>query len=393
MLALAAISGASGFNLLIPLYVAALGYPVAVVGLLAALAAVAGMLARLPVAKLYAPQHARRLLLGACAIGTVSGAALPIMPEIVSFTGVLLINRAVSGFAATVYLARYLDLLGEGTDRRRAMGNYGGTQALGFTCASLFVGLIADFFGFGVAFLYGAANALLAGLLLVGAPNPPARAARPAAAHEATVGGGWRRLLASVADPGLWGVVNANTWNNFLHTTQSSFFPVLGIAVGLGPAQIGIARAVYAAVNVVGRPTAGMVMGRFSLRQTAYFGLAVQAILLFLLPFVRELAVFIAIFMVGGVARAVVVVASSAGLAEDVDETKVSRGTATATFSTSSDIPHVVSPLAAGLIATAVGIGGMFSIVGVGVLVCFAAGDLAVQRWKRATAAAVAAKV
>jgi MFS family permease len=125
-----------------------------------------------------------------------------------------------------------------------------------------------------------------------------------------------------------------------------------------------------------------MVMGRFSLRQTAYVGIAAQGLLLFALPFVREFALFLALSLAAGLGRAVVVVATSAGLAEEVDETRVQRGTAAAAYSTSSDVPHVVSPLAAGLIATAVGTAGMFSLVAVVCLVCFAAGDLAIARWR-----------
>jgi MFS family permease len=128
-------------------------------------------------------------------------------------------------------------------------------------------------------------------------------------------------------------------------------------------------------------------MGRLSLRQVAYLGLAIQAALLFALPLVRELGVFVAIFMVVGLGRAIVVVGASAGLAEDVDETRVSRGTATAAYSMSSDVPNVLAPLAAGVIASVVGVGPMFGIIAVGTLVCFAVGDLALARWRARRAA------
>jgi MFS family permease len=271
-------------------------------------------------------------------------------------------------------------MLGEGSDRRRAMGYYGGTQALGYTGSSLFIGLLADYVGYPAAFLYGGSMCAIAGLLLVGAPNPAPRA-RPVVAHQAPRGG-LLHLLDRVADPGLWRVMNTNAWNQVFHIVQASFFPILATALGLSPAQVGLTRAVNSGVNTIGRPAAGLVMGRLSLRQVGYLGLTVQAVLLFALPMSTELAFFVVIFMVGGLGRAVVVVATSAGLAEEVDETRVSRGTATAAYSTSNDVPNVLGPLAAGFIASVAGVGPMFLIIAVGTVACFAAGDLAIAEWQ-----------
>jgi MFS family permease len=177
-------------------------------------------------------------------------------------------------------------------------------------------------------------------------------------------------------------VLNANTWNQGFQVLQASFFPVFATAVGLGPAQVGVVRAVYSAINMVGRPTAGVVMARLSLRQVTYLGLATQAAPLFALPFVRDFAPFVALSLMAGFGRAVVVVAASAGLTEEVDETRVSRGVATSAYSTSNDVPNVVGPLVVGLIASAVGLGYMFPVAAVGILGGYTAGDLAVAQWR-----------
>lgn len=384
--ALAAISGSGGMSLLIPLYLSHLGYPVAVVGLMAGIGALATLLSRIPVPMVYRPQRSRELLLIAAAGGLVSSAALPIAPDLVSFTAVLVVNRALVGVATTVYLARYLDMLGEGTDRRRAMGNYGGTQAAGFATAGVCVGILADFLGYGVAFLFGAVLSALGGALLLGAPNPRPKPAR-AGVTAGRTNGGLRGYLAEMADPGLWRVLNANTWNNFFFIVQASFFPVLATAIGLGPAPVGVIRGSYSAVNAVGRPTAGVVMGRFSLRQVAYLGMLIQAVPLFAFAFVHQFALFLGLSLVAAFGRAIVVVAASTGLTEDVDETRVSRGVATAAFSTSSDVPNVVGPLIAGAIASATGVGPMFAVTAVGMMVCFAVGDLVLSRWQARRAA------
>src|SRR5581483_3295297 len=120
---------------------------------------------RIPLPKLYRPERSRQLLLAASLVGMASSAIMPFTPNLVSFTAVLILNRAVSGVATAVYMARYLDLIGEGVDRRRVMGYYGGTQAAGYAASSLFVGLIADYVSFTAAFFFSAAACGVAALL------------------------------------------------------------------------------------------------------------------------------------------------------------------------------------------------------------------------------------
>jgi MFS family permease len=380
--ALAFLSASSGMMLLLPLYLSHLGYPVGVIGLMAGLAALSTLLSRIPVPMLYRPERSRTLLLAAIGGGIITSAVLPWLPNLTLFGAVLVANCALNGIATTVFLARYLDMLGEGADRRRAMGNYGGIQALGYTTSNVFIGTLADFLGYPSAFLFGAVMFAVAGLLLLRAPNPAAEARAPHGLARPRTHGGLRGTLAAVADPGLWRVINANSWNQCFHILQASFMPVVATAAGLGPAQVGVVRAVYSGINATGRPMAGMVMGRLSLRWVAYLGLATQAVPLFVLPFVHDFAPFLVISLTAGFGRAVVVVAASAGLAEEVDETRVSRGVATSAYSTSNDVPNVVGPLAAGLIASAVGLSWMFPIAAVIFLSGYTAGDLAVAQWR-----------
>jgi MFS family permease len=98
--------------------------------------------------------------------------------------------------------------------------------------------------------------------------------------------------------------------------------------------------------------------------------------------------VFIPWTLAYGFGRAIVVVATSAGLAEEVDETRVSRGTATATYSTSADISSVGAPLIGGLVASLVGVVAMFPLTAVGFLACFLTGDVVVSRWRARRSAA-----
>jgi MFS family permease len=195
-----------------------------------------------------------------------------------------------------------------------------------------------------------------------------------------------------VADPGLWGVLNVNTWNNIFHLTLVSFFPVYATAIGMGAAQIGIARGLYSGINAIGRPLAGVALARMSLRQVSYVGLGLIAALLFALPFVQTFALVAVLFLGMAAVRSIVVVANSAALAEEVDESRVSRGAATSAYSMSGDVANIVAPAGSGLIASIFGVFGMYSIVAAGAFGCFVAGDQVVQRWRARARAGRAAE-
>jgi MFS family permease len=373
---------ASAVSILIPLYLNHLGYPVGAIGAVLAVAAVATLLSRTPAPRLYRPERSRLLVLVTLVGGGATFAILPFLENLMVFGIVLIANRALYGLATTIFLARYMDLIAtQGANRRQAMGWYGGIQAIGYTSSNVLVGVSADVLGYTAAFLYGTIFTVFAVVPLIGAmqlpPKPAAQARddRPRSAGMA----GW---LHGVADPGLWSVLNVNTWNNILHLTLVSFFPVYATAIGLGAAQIGIARGLYSGINAVGRPLAGAALAHLSLRQVSYVSLAIIAALLFVLPLVQTFALIVLVFVGMAAVRAIIVVANSAALAEEVDETRVSRGAATSSYSASGDVANIAAPAASGFIASIFGVFGMYSIVAAGVFGCFVAGDLVIQRWR-----------
>jgi predicted MFS family arabinose efflux permease len=382
---LAAISGpASTMGLLLPLYLAHLGYPVAVIGGLLAFSSIATLLSRFVVPKLYRPERSRLLLFLTLGGGGLSYGILPLLPDLASFTALLTVNRVLYGIATTVFLARYLDLvgMGEGADRRRAMGLYGGTQAAGYTTSNAIIGLVADFIGYQAAFLYGTVFSAIAMVLLALSPELTPKPAPTAAAAGEQRPRGIRGRLRAMADPGLWSVMNVGTWNNLFHNVLVSFFPVFATQIGMGPAQIGLIRSVYSALNAVSRPIAGVVMGRMSLRQVTYAGLLIQAVLIFALPFMDAFPLVLTLFFIVALGRSVVVVSNSVQLVEEVDETRVSRGLATSAYSMTHDVSSIASPVLAGTIASIVGVSGMFSVMAVVAIVGFLAGDAAIMRWR-----------
>ncbi len=382
---LAFLSGPSSMmNLVIPLYLVHLGHPVSLVGLMIALGSVASLLSRFAVPRMYRPERSRMLLIGNLAGSILTFAALPFLPDMLHFGLMLVVNRVFMGITTTIFLARYLDMMVVGADRRQAMGWYGGTQAFGYTTSNVLVGLLADYLGYVAAFMYGVVFCAMSIVALLWAPELKPRE-QSARAREGEVVGR-RSWLHQMADPGLWGVMNVSFWNNLFHLTNVSFFPVLAAAMGLGPAQVGLARGVYSGINAVGRPMLVVFIRRLSLRQLTYLGLIVQTVLLALLPVSHVFAIVLVLFSVFAAARAIVVVSNSSALAEEVDETRVSRGVATSAFSATSDVSNIVAPLVAGFMASAIGVHTMFPVVAVGAFTCFFVADVSIQRWRRRSA-------
>jgi MFS family permease len=93
---------------------------------------------------------------------------------------------------------------------------------------------------------------------------------------------------------------------------------------------------------------------------------------------------FLAVFVAAAVARAVLVVANGVALAEDVDETRVSRGVASSAFSAAPDVANIGAPIVGGFVASIVTVGPMFAIMGVGFVASYAAGEVVVARWRAA---------
>src|SRR3954447_21972956 len=91
--ALAATTSSNGMGLLLPLYLSHGGHPVGLVGLLTGLAAIAALLSRIPLPMLYRPHRSRQILLITSVGGMVSSALMPFMPELITFTLVLMVNR------------------------------------------------------------------------------------------------------------------------------------------------------------------------------------------------------------------------------------------------------------------------------------------------------------
>lgn len=283
-------------------------------------------------------------------------------------------------------------MVGERSTRRQAMGFYGGTQAVGHTSSNLLIGLLSDLVSDTAAWLYGTVFAAIAILLLLGARDAPPRTADQVAATLHRRPKSVRGWLREASDPGLLSVVNGAAVINLFHNTLVSFFPVYAVGIGLGATQIGIARSVYSGINAVGRPVAGFVLARLPIRPVTYGGIFVLGILMLAISFVQDFPLFMSLFIMAALARSVLVVANAISLAENVDETRVSRGVATSAYSAAPDVANIGTPLLAGFIAGLVTIGPMFAIVGLGALAGYATCEIAAARRGHSLARAAPAR-
>ncbi|HEX9880755.1 MAG TPA: MFS transporter, partial [Candidatus Binatia bacterium] len=114
--------------------------------------------------------------------------------------------------------------------------------------------------------------------------------------------------------------------------------------------------------NAVTRPISGYVVKGFGHKKLSRVALPLQAAMLMAVPFFDHLLPLLLLFIGVGFLRAVVLVANTIGLVEDLDETRVSRGVASGVFHAAGDIGVVLGPSTGGLIASYTGIARLFFV-------------------------------
>jgi MFS family permease len=167
---------------------------------------------------------------------------------------------------------------------------------------------------------------------------------------------------------------------NLLHQMSGVFISLYGLAVGMSLTQIGVIRAAYAGCNAVTRPISGHVVNKVGHRWLSYAGIPLQSGILMLIPLFTGFGSILVVYVFSGLMRAVVIVANAVGLVQDVDDTKVRRGLASALYNSAGDLGNILGPTAGGLIAHAAGLGGVFVVGSLGSTVLFLVGIFMVRR-------------
>src|SRR5262245_50332766 len=94
---------------LFPPYLDTLGFPVDVIGVLAAAAPLAALASRLPAGAVYRPSRARVLLLAALATSAVVTVLIPRVESPLAFAILRAVGGLAYGVATTANLARFID--------------------------------------------------------------------------------------------------------------------------------------------------------------------------------------------------------------------------------------------------------------------------------------------
>jgi predicted MFS family arabinose efflux permease len=121
----------------------------------------------------------------------------------------------------------------------------------------------------------------------------------------------------------------------------------------------------------VTRPISGHVVNRLGHRGLSYAGIPLQSATLMLIPLFTGFGTILAVYVLSGLMRAIVIVANAVGLVQDVDENKVQRGLASGIYNAAGDLGNILGPSIGGLIAQATSIGGVFVIGSLGSTILF----------------------
>ena len=346
---------------IIPPFLQDLHIPMAAIGTLISLGPVLALTSRLPVGMAYQRSRARSLIsVGVLAMG-ITNYFYGFAQDILMFAIVHALNGFAYGAVTTLYMAFYVDSLAPDENRNHAVGYYVGTLALGYSTGNFFGGLLADHFGYGPTFQVAALLSLVPVALLWSLHGPSGQKSRFANQKpkaKLTLKDSFKALL----EPELATVIVVALFLNLLHQMSGVFISLYGLAVGMTLTQIGVVRAAYAGCNAVTRPISGHVVNKFGHRGLSYAGIPLQSAILMLIPLFTGFGPILAVYVLSGLMRAIVIVANAVGLVQDVHENKVQRGLASGIYNAAGDLGNILGPSIGGLIAQATSIGGVFVI-------------------------------
>jgi predicted MFS family arabinose efflux permease len=301
-----------------------------------------------------------------------------------AFALVQSLNGFAYGAVTTLYMAFYVDSLAPDENRNHAMGYYVGCLAVGYSTGNFFGGLIADHWGYGATFQWGALLSLVA-VALLWLLHGHSLAASGTARERDKAKLTSKESLKALLEPELCTMVIVAMFLNLLHQMGGVFISLYGLAVGMSLTQIGVIRAAYAGCNAVTRPISGHVVNQFGHRGLSYFGLPLQSLILMLLPLFTGFETILVVYVASGFMRAIVIVANAVGLVQDIPESRVRRGLASGIYNAAGDLGNILGPAIGGFIAQAAGIASVFVIGSLGSTALFLIGMLFVSRLRQNT--------
>lgn len=367
---------------LLPLYAATLGADEIYLGFITSVSTMTGLVFK-PLVGLLSDRHGRRLWL---LIGTLFFIGMPFVYRFITTPEQLVVIRLIHGLATAIYgpvsVATVVELSADNRAGRV------GVFSLGRTGGYIFGPAIAGYFllthppveiftiiGFLSLF------ALIPLVLLTETHHPKAETDEVTPSDQPSF---WHQLRQGVASaistPAIWLAGGFEAVNNMVTYTAKAFLPIYALSVGRNTLEAGLFFTVQQAVTMIAQPTLGWLCDRF--QHMRIIGLAVcgLAAALVMLTFSHSVFVFFGAAVLLGLAEALIVPASTALVAAQID--KANTGVGIGFVGSLENGSKIIGPILAGFLITYAGYEFAFRALAAGLLiVCLIVGLLIGGKW------------
>jgi MFS family permease len=291
--------------------------------------------------------------------------------DVAAFTVLMSIDGFGWGMATTCLLAMMMLSTPAWISAALAMGWYIGFQGIAFALATTVGGILGEAVGVQLAMLILATVPVAAAALISLRLPPVVRDMETAGIDQRDVRSSLRgRLVARLRATGgrlrrmpvvVWSAALVAAYLNVMNGLLQSFFPILGLALGLSIAQIGTLSSIRSAVSSVARFGAGWLFARISPRRLHLPLLTLSAATLAILPSAGVYLLQMPLFALNGISRGLLRVTTSAAAMEETPGHQA--GMAAAVMTAGLDVGKMVGPLVGGIVAGAIGVAAMFQVV------------------------------
>jgi predicted MFS family arabinose efflux permease len=360
---------------LVPVNLDARGLAPDAIGLIIFGFSLTSLLARGVTGAVFRPDRARALVIVAGLASTVAYLPVPFVDDPRLFALLMGLDGFGWGVATTCLLALVMLRTPPEIPAAVSMGWYIGFQGVAMGLASSVGGILGEAIGVPGAMLTLAVLPVVAGVLIAwripaapdGQRGTPGHGS-PAAPDPSDQRPSTRRLDVLRTLPGaVWVAALAALYLNVMNGLLQTFFPLLGLALGLSLAQIGTLGTVRAAVSTVSRFGAGWLVARIPAHRLHAPLLVLSAGTLALLPAAGSYLLLLPLLALNGVARGLLRVTTSAAAMTATPAAQA--GLAAAVMSAGLDVGKMVGPLLGGAVASGFGLETMFRVVPLAFLV------------------------
>ncbi len=352
-----------GMTTIYPPFLEKSHFAVEQIGLVIALFGVTQLLARLPAGALYGQGRAKLLFITFVGMYGLSTAGFAYPGGTAYLIGLTLMHGFAFGAIGTVMLAWIIELKPANSSHGASMGWYTAALSAGYSVGNFTGGYLADHWGYAFAFL--AMGVLSAFSILVGLtlPAPAGAAVKPVAEKRVVNLKSRLRQSRDIITRNLVLATLIVFYINVLDDGFSAFFPLFGLSVGLSLTLIGLLKSIKSLTATGLRPMSGVIFRYIHFKTLNNLLIVAWALVMVLLPSLRELWMFVLVFIVIGTCRGLLRVTSATMIAEESARDMRGIGIASGLYNAGLDLGGFAGPLIAGYVASLTDIATMFRIV------------------------------